>query len=125
MDHTDTSNSPGAGEAELFQRYLDVCNQALEANKDRFPYRQIWETSERLLKEKTVPVAIYDDHPKAVYHLKIQDHHIDAVSGQEEDADDSWKMNMSYLEKVTEHPEEYIKNPAKIDWEWLRNKAGF
>lgn len=111
-------------EKELFQKYLDICNRALAANKDRFPYKQIWETSEKILREKTVPVAIYDDQPKAVYHLTLHDNHIDTVDGSEQDVDHFWKMNISYLEKVTSHPEEYIRNPAKIDWDWLRSCAG-
>jgi NADH:ubiquinone oxidoreductase subunit D len=26
----------------VLERYLDICNQAIEKNKDTFPYNEIW-----------------------------------------------------------------------------------
>ena len=26
----------------VFERYLDICNQAIERNKNKFPYSEIW-----------------------------------------------------------------------------------
>jgi len=33
----------------IFERYLNVCNLALEKNKDRFPYKEIWKAQVKSL----------------------------------------------------------------------------
>ena len=111
-------------EEQLFLRYLEICNKALDCNKDKFPYKQIWQAAQKVLSDKNISLAIYDDHPKATYDLSIHDNHIDVVGKnvKEEKSDDAWHVNMSYMEKVVSNPDEYIRNPAKIDWDWLRNR---
>lgn len=108
-------------ETELFQSYLEVCNQALEANKDRFPYKQMLEASEKLLGAREITVAVYDDQPKAVYDLALSEKHLSAKP-HESECQKAWRLNRSYLEEVVNHAEDYIKNPAKIDWAWLKSQ---
>ncbi|MCB2081765.1 MAG: hypothetical protein H6908_01745 [Hyphomicrobiales bacterium] len=113
-----TQKSPQDVDA-LFKAYLEVCNKAMDANKDRFPYKHIWEAVEKVLADKEIEIRVIDDQPKAAYTLRIGNHHIEIANG-EKHSDDGWKVSTSYLKEVVEHPEEYIRNPAKIDWEWLR-----
>ena len=109
----------------LFREYLDVCNRALEANKDKFPYKQLWSMTESVLDDSSVKFAVYDDRPKECYSLKLEDHKIKPVKKCDtEDAKEAWRMNLSYLQRVVEHPEEYIEHPAKLDWEWLKSRLG-
>jgi hypothetical protein len=103
----------------LFAEYLEICNQALESNADNFPYKQLWEAAQQKLKEKAVAVAIYDDHPKAAYEIKFADNTIDFHPVKRVPQQESWHVNLSYLEEVVAHKDEYIQNPAKIDWDWL------
>lgn len=107
---------------KLFEAYLDICNEALEKNKDSFPYKQLWEAAHRVMHEKAVHVAIYDDTPKATYELKLSDNHIDSCELKENKNIEPWHLTTSYLQKVVEHKDEYINNPAKIDWDWLRSE---
>ncbi len=111
-------------EEQLFLRYLEICNEALDCNKDKFPYKQIWHAAQKFLQDKNISLAVYDDNPKVTYNLSINDNHIDVVSKKVEGkkSDGAWHVNMSYMEKVVSNPEEYINNPAKIDWDWLRNR---
>ena len=106
---------------ELFRRYLEICNEAVQHNRDRFPYKPIWDAVETLMKDREVAVAIYDDRPKETCEVTLQDHQLKAKQ-VDKPADGAWHVNMSYLERVVRNPEEYIHNPAKIDWEWLRNR---
>ncbi len=109
----------------LFQDYLDVCNQALEENKDNFPYKLICNAAESAFAERAIKLAIYDDRPKECYCLQMKDHKIEASDECDlSHAKDAWRINLSYLQQVVDHPEEYIKHPARLDWDWLRNRIG-
>lgn len=110
---------------ELFTRYLEVCNQALKHNGERFPFKQILGAAQTN-KHKEVEVCIIDDQPAASYVIHLSDY---ALSGEPKMSDfwdqekrcvrPRWRVTRSYLEDVIQNPEEYIRNPAKIDWEWL------
>ena len=107
---------------DLFNQFLEVCNQAMEAHKDEFPYKQIWEAAEQLQREKGLHVTIYDDEPKGDFQLRLQDKHIELLSDSEDDSGEGWRINKSYMKRVVENPEEYIEEPAKLDWDWLKNR---
>ena len=108
---------------QLLQRYLDVCNQALDANKDRFPYKQILGSAQNLSHDALIEVSIIDDRPTETFVLSLNE---TKIVGQPHDnctnceCDAKWRINRSYLEEVINHPEDYIRNPAKIDWEWMQ-----
>jgi len=107
---------------QLFQRYLDVCNRALDMNKDKFPFKQILLPVQLSQSSKTIEVSIIDDLPKDSYTLTVNGHHlVGNIHGQCANCkcDGKWRIHKSYLEDVIRHPDEYIQNPAKIDWEWL------
>src|SRR5271170_1286767 len=56
----------------IFERYLDVCNQSIEKNKEKFPYMEIWKARWRTLGlDNTMQCAVYDDRPKIVYTLRL------------------------------------------------------
>lgn len=109
----------------LFKAYLSICNKALETNKDDVPYKQICDTAEKMLKDNSVKLAVYDDRPKECYCLHIKDNQITMTSGcNRSDPKDAWRVNISYMERVVNNPDEYIKHPTKLDWDWLRNRLG-
>ncbi len=107
---------------DLFKKYLEICNTALRANKDRFPYKQVLGAAQNSQKGRTIAVNIVDDTPQESYIIKLQN---DRISGNSENlanqdtCDGKWNIRKSYLEMVVNDPDAYIKNPAKIDWEWM------
>lgn len=99
----------------LFQRYVEICNAAIDAHREEFPYKQIWSAA----KNAGVRVAVYDDRPKTQYALRFANDHLEAdLNGNEESP--AVRLNLSYLRQVVEHPEAYIDNPEKLDWHWLK-----
>lgn len=108
----------------LFRQYVMICNQALQAHAHEFPYKQIWNAVERLQSSKPVDLTIYDDEPQHHYKVSLQDHHIDLVQDEEDETHQGWKLNTSYLRRVVENPEEYINQPARLDWDWLKDRVG-
>ena len=109
---------------DLFRQYLDICNQAIETNKDAFPYKHIWEAAEQLQSKEGMHLTVYDDEPKCDYQIKIHDKHLEVVEEKEEEIAPGWRVNTSYLKRVIDNPDEYINEPGKLDWHWLKNRAG-
>lgn len=108
--------------AQLFERYMEICNQALEQNKEKFPFKQIWEAAQTRLRDQKVALAVYDDSPQETFEVALNGSHLD-VSRPECSCKAPWRVNRSYLEQVTSNPEDYIQNPAKIDWGWLQREC--
>lgn len=106
----------------LMTRYLDVCNRALVLNSDRFPFKQILGSATQSGKGAVVEVNIVDTLPPVSYAMTLGYNGIEAKPhGDCEDCrcDRSWAVSKSYLEDVVMHPDVYIQNPAKINWEWM------
>ena len=96
----------------------------MNAHRDAFPYKHIWEAIEGAYKNSSVPIAIYDDEPKGCYSLQVKDQHIDLINEEEHPPTTcSKKLTTSYLKYVINHPEEYIADPAKLDWDWLKKES--
>ena len=107
---------------DLMKRYLDVCNQAMVLNKDRFPFKQILGAAQKSECGKVIEVNIVDDVPAASYAMTFSR---DGLAAQPHSScsdcrcDRKWVVRRAYLEEVAKDPENYIQNPAKIDWEWM------
>ena len=110
----------------VFERYLDICNQAIEKNKDRFPYMEIWRARwKKLGADNLLHCTVYDDRPKIVYTLLLtEDMKIKIVKKPPVAPDDVWPFAYSYLKHVVEHPQDYIEHPANLDWGWLTGVFG-
>lgn len=106
----------------VFQEYLNVCNQAIERNKNIFPYTEIWGARLKLLEdEMKMQAVVYDDRPQLSCILRItRDMKIEIVEKKTPAADDAWPFSYQYLKRVVDHPKEYIENPAKLEWGWLK-----
>lgn len=105
----------------IFEQYLDVCNQALKRNKNRFPFKEIWKARVKSLgKNSVLQCAVYDDRPKVVYSLKLtEDMEIKIIKKEVVAQEDVWPFKIGYLKHVIDNPEEYIEHPANLDWGWL------
>jgi len=115
---------------DLFKSYIDICNRALEKNKDRFPFNCILNGIKNIGKATPVRVKIIDDTCQPQFHLQLKDGeiHYDITNCQNicqschvgcGAGKNLWSVKASYLEDVVQNPMEYIENPAKLDWEWV------
>ena len=91
----------------LFERYLEICNQAIDANKDRFPFKQILSAASAADENKNVEVCIIDDHPEDAFVIQMGE---EGIIGQPHgdcadcECDSRWKVTRSYLEHVIDNP---------------------
>ena len=111
---------------QVFQKYLEICNQAIEQNKNKFPYTEIWGARFKTLeKEATLHATVYDDRPKVAFTLRLTpDMKIEIVDKKAILPEDEWPFKYEYLKRVVDNPKEYIDNPAKLEWGWLRDIFG-
>jgi hypothetical protein len=105
----------------IFERYLDLCNLALEKNKNRFPYKEIWTARvETLGRDNTLECAVYDDEPKIIYTLRLtEDMKIKIIKKEPVEREDAWPLKYSYMKQAVDNPKDYIEHPANLDWGWL------
>jgi hypothetical protein len=106
----------------VFRQYLDVCNQAIERNKDKFPYTEIWNA--RLKgpeKNSLIHAVVFDDRPKLAYLLCLTpEMKIEITEKKELQTNEAWPFSYQYMKRVINHPEKYITNPARLQWGWLQ-----
>ena len=108
--------------SELVERYMEVCNQAIEKHKDTFPYKNILKASEAF-QGSGWRFTVYDDEPKGSYQINLNDNFMEAKPCEKKHSS-GWHLNTSYLHKVTQNPQDYIDNPALLDLDWLKNRMG-
>ena len=107
---------------DLFAQYLEVCNQALQASKYKFPFQQILGAAQRVNHSRKLEVFVIEDRPQSAYVLSLKNEKMMAESKApcvDCDCQGEWRVARSYLEDVIQNSPEYIQNPAKIDWGWL------
>lgn len=126
MDAIITNTATVEEYERIFERYLDVCNQAIEKNKDKFPYMEIWKARWKDLKpDNTLQCAVYDDRPKIVYTLQLtEDMKIKIIEKAHIVPGDAWPFKYTYLKHVVDNPRNYIEHPATLDWGWLTGVLG-
>jgi hypothetical protein len=110
----------------VFERYLEICNQAIEKNRNNFPYSEIWKARWKMLgKNNILQCAVYDDRPKIIYTLHMtEDMKINIVEKTYVAPDEVWPFKYTYLKHVVDNPAEYIEHPANLDWGWLADVFG-
>lgn len=110
----------------VFQQYLEIYNRAIEQNKGKFPYTEIWGARlEALEEEMKVQAIVYDDRPKVAYMLRLtKDMKIEIVEKKTIPPEDAWPFTYQYLKRVVENPQDYIDNPAKLEWGWMQPILG-
>ena len=110
----------------VFQQYLEICNRAIEQNKDKFPYTEIWDARLKSLEdEMNIQAVVFDDRPKVAYMLRLtKDMKIEIVHKKPIPPEEAWPFTYQYLKRVVDNPAEYIDNPARLEWGWLKPVFG-
>jgi hypothetical protein len=107
----------------LLRNYVALCNEAIEANRNKFPYSHLWRAAMENQDNTHLTFELIDDRPKCDLPIKLSEERL--IPREEKNPDcNPYKdrvmvVKMSYLEKVLNNPAEFIANPALLDWEWL------
>jgi hypothetical protein len=111
---------------QVFLQYLEICNRAIEQNRGKFPYTEIWGSRLKDMKEDIqIHAVVFDDRPKLAYMLRLtKDMKIEIAEKKVLPPEEGWPFTYQYLKRVVENPKEYIKNPARLEWGWLGTVFG-
>lgn len=110
---------------ELLLRYVSICNKVLAANRDRFPYRQIWSAGEHALSGKSVILALYDNGLRAHAIVAMGENAItvEQIEPAKMLANNrslsAHPVQMDYVMDVVAKPDRYVADPSLINWDWL------
>ena len=111
--------------ATLFTNYLNVANAALEANQDKFPYKQMLEAGDKILGDKRIGVEVYKeraDQPHDAFTVEWKDGTLRLLEHGKKDTDLSFRLKEEYLRQVADNPDDYIQHPARLDLDWLKSR---
>jgi hypothetical protein len=104
---------------------LDVFNEAIAAHESASPYREILAMGDKLFGGKNVGVAVYKDNPDQPFDyftVRFLNGKLELVARGKQEPEIAWKVSQDYLSKVSENPRDYIDNPVKLDWDWLKSR---
>jgi hypothetical protein len=113
---------------DLFMSTVDVFNRAIERHGDKPVIRQVVAGADKALSGQRLGVAVYKDDadtPFDYFTLAYNNGKFELASRGKDAPDIAWKVSQDYLKKVANNPEDYEKNPAKLDFDWIKSRAGF
>ncbi|MCK0068263.1 MULTISPECIES: hypothetical protein [Kordiimonas] len=103
---------------KLLESYVTVCNDVISANRDRFPYGQIWEAAEQKLFGRCFRFEINVEGRLEFYSCTLHDGRIYPL--QSEAACLTVRFTEDYVRSVVDNPAKFIENPTLINWDWLQ-----
>ncbi len=111
---------------QIFRQYLEICNEAIEKNKSKFPYTEIWAARfKKLADDAALHAIVFDDRPKAKFKLRLtKNMKIEITETKTISPDDEWPFNYQYLKRVADNRQKYIDSPAMLEWGWLKTVFG-
>ncbi len=107
---------------ELLKRYIEVFNRAVKENKDKLPYQNMLSAALKLPESVgDLHYVIYDHRPKGSFSLRLVDGSLEIIDKNKKTSENFCTLSYDYLRNVTENADKYVKNPALLDWSWLKN----
>ena len=112
----------------LVQNYVHIVNDAIGQHRSEVPYKQMLSAVEAVASDIEAGIAVYKDDPSAPHDyfvlgwtdgtLEVREH------GKNGDRT-WWSMPREHLEQVVENPAPFLKNPMKLDLDWMSKRLGF
>lgn len=115
----------------LVKHYFNICNTALATHRNSTVYGTLLAVLNELASGKTIllKVAGADGEPQRCFTTRFVDGAFRPVmeanpnQGEAGDTDAQFFLERSFLETVVLDADDYIENPEKLNWGWLR-KSG-
>lgn len=112
--------------SNLFPRYLDVVNRALEAHREAFPGALLESEKAEPLRERSIGVAVWGGVPATPHEyftIELDDGRFTLVDAGKQRKRIQWRIMERHLEEVVEDPEPYVEAPEQLDLNWIRTEV--
>ncbi len=98
--------------------YILICNDILNANKNRFPFTQMWHALEEKIAGRPIEYSVTRDDKHTALTAILTQLEIKPVTLP---CTPNWlavtqKIDWGYMSCVLDNPARYIANPALVDW---------
>lgn len=113
----------------LLANYVDLCNQAIEQNRDTRVFEQLERLGEKFGRPLNMHTIIYDRDPgdvvaSALIRFNPMTPALEMLPAADYEARLRWKAPLDYLEDVVlRRPDWYLENPLRLDWSWMKERA--
>ncbi|EED34692.1 hypothetical protein NOR51B_630 [Luminiphilus syltensis NOR5-1B] len=106
---------------------LDTVNSAIEEHADTAVFGKVLEMAKTRLDGERLGVAVYEEDPDApfdYYTVQFNKGRLELKARGKASPTVDWKVSQEYLSAISENPDAYIANPAKLDIDWLKARVG-
>ncbi len=120
-----TTEREGRDSYKMLMGALDVFNDAMDKYRDKPVIKSLMELIDKQAEGKKFGVAVYDsdpDQPFDYFTLRLHNKRLELASRGKDSPDIDWKASIDYLEDVNDNADEYISNPLKLDFDWLKSR---
>ncbi len=104
---------------------LDVFNEALDQYREKPVIKSLISLIDKHAEGRKFGVAVYDsdpDKPFDYFTLRLHNKRLELAARGKYSPDIDWKASMDYLKDVNQNSEDYIRNPLKLDFDWLKDR---
>jgi hypothetical protein len=111
----------------LFASALAVWNRALDAHRGTWRYSQILAECQELFCHPSIRVEVYDEEAGrtiAQYDVRFRNGVIETTTVETGAGRSCRRVSPRYLEQIVEHAERFIRDPEKLNREWLEGRVG-
>lgn len=120
-----TTQDKGRDSYAMFMGALDVFNEAMDKYRDKPLIKDILSLVDEQTAGRKFGAAVYKtepDEPFDYFTVRLHNQRLELVSHGKDAPDIDWKVSMDYLRDINDNPQEYVSNPLKLDFDWLKHR---
>ena len=107
----------------LVKHYFNICNTALAAHRDSAVYGSLLAVLNELASGDAITLKVVDDSGEdRHFTTRFIDGEFTPIREGEHDTDARFVLERAFLEKVVKNSDDFVENPGKLDWSWLRRR---
>lgn len=106
---------------QVLERYLIICNQVIDENKERFPYQEVWKACAEELSGEQVLLGVKEIGSKVMLSVcwHLGQFHWQLICHDTSQNENTYFLSSAEIDAVLEDPRKFIHDPYLINWGWL------
>jgi hypothetical protein len=110
---------------QLIKNYFELCFSAIDLNRNRFPFKQIFEAAIKRHDVLTISVHVQPNKKSEDvqrFIISFKDSQISIIANLPNSHminNKTWIVDEQYLKTVLNNQSKYLQNPSYFDWGWI------